>query len=297
VRNNAFYCEGQIFWDRDWFQDLDRLFGPVAPLAILAHEYGHHISALLRNTNGSGESYSKQEELYADCLSGMYLHDANGKLSLSNRQLLLEAYELYKSADPESDDPWFADWRHGSGKERLGALGVGFLRPSLRSCRRYLDYHGDRIVDVGGYDIAFAPGVEVDRFDDKSVRLTMTTRQVVDVSDLGSVEGETSTATLERFRQTMFEDARLRLLGPHDEVDLRDGTQLSQGYGMALVRDGRRHLYHGIVHVVIFDEGGAIGVNAFEPGPARGADQASWDGLERALGEVQTGIWPDREGG
>jgi hypothetical protein len=133
-RNNASYCsdDHKISWDADWFQELHRLFGSVAPLSVLAHEYGHHISYLLNDLKGAGPRYSKQDELQADCFAGMYLSSANKTLNLSNRQLVLEAFEIFKSADPQSDDPWFAAGRHGSGQERLKAMGNGFFLRSLQ---------------------------------------------------------------------------------------------------------------------------------------------------------------------
>jgi hypothetical protein len=302
ARNNAFYCpvrgDHRIYWDSDWFDELNRVFGPTAPLSVLAHEYGHHLSYLLGEGGAGRAHFSKQEELEADCLSGMYLRYANKQLHLSNRELILEAYDLFKSADPASDAPWFASGRHGSGKERLGAFGNGFFLASLPQCQKYEHLHGNLVVDVGGYPMALAPGVKADRIDDNRVRVRTTTGQTVDVVYLNAEEGEPPAAVFEHFRDTMFGDeVRLRLLGPPDEAPHAYGTQVSQSYGMAFVRDGQRQLFHGEAEAVVLKEGGAIGFDAFEPGPARGADPSSWDELERVLTELQVGIWPDQEGG
>jgi hypothetical protein len=299
-RNNAFYCpdDNRIYWDSDWFDELNRVFGPTAPLSVLAHEYGHHVADLLDDGRAHGTRFSKQEELEADCLSGMYLRYANKKLSLSNRELILEAYDLFRSADPDSDAPWFAAGRHGSGKERLGAFGNGFALASLPQCEKYQHLHGDLVVDVGRYQMALAPGVKVERVDDNRVRVRTTTGQTVDVVYLNADEGEPPAAVFEHFRDTMFgDDVRLRLLGPPDEAPHAYGWQVSQSYGMAFLRDGQRQLFHGEAEAVVLKEGGAIGFDAFEPGPARGADPSSWEELERVLSELQAGIWPDQEGG
>jgi hypothetical protein len=303
-RNNASYCsdDHKISWDADWFQELHRLFGSVAPLSVLAHEYGHHISYLLNDLKGAGPRYSKQDELQADCFAGMYLSSANKTLNLSNRQLVLEAFEIFKSADPQSDDPWFAAGRHGSGQERLKAMGNGFFLRSLQNCEQYQDYHGDLVAEVGPYPLAVTPGVKVDRIDENNLRLGTTTGQTVDVSFLSEEKGESPIAVLERFKSGLFasgsvDDVRLGSLGPPDQAEHHYGTQVTQRYGVSFVRDGQRQRFHGVVQVVVLDEGGAIAFNAVEPGPARGADPASWPELERVLTELQAGIWPEQQEG
>ena len=46
-RNNAFYCptDQTITYDIDWFAELCRTAGVLAPIGVLAHEWGHHVQA------------------------------------------------------------------------------------------------------------------------------------------------------------------------------------------------------------------------------------------------------------
>jgi hypothetical protein len=300
-RNNASYCslDQRISWDEDWFQELNRLIGPVAPLSVLAHEYGHHIADLLSGAKGTGASFSKQWELQADCFSGMYLRYANEELGLSNRELVKEADNTFRSADPESDAPWFASGRHGSGWERLRAFLNGFIWADLGNCEGYQNVHGNLVEQVGPHTIALTPGVRTDPIDDDHLRVVTTTGQTVDVSYLRGVKSTSSGAVLERLTSGLFafdesvENMRLRRVGPADRQDHAHGIQLQRRYGVSFTRAGQRQQAHGIVQVVVLDDGGAIAFNAFEPGPARGADPSSWPQIEQVLAELQEGIWPE----
>jgi Putative neutral zinc metallopeptidase len=307
-RNNAMYCQRdhKIFWDADWFDELDRLFGAVAPLSVLAHEYGHHISDLFLNLAGTGPSYSKQEELQADCFAGMYLREANKKLGLSNRQLVLEAFELYKSADPKSDEPWFASGRHGSGMERLGALTRGFLFNSLKRCQSYQNYHGDLVVNVGRYPMAITPGTKIDRIDEDNVRVTNAMGQTTDVSYLRR-DNESPPEIFERFVKNLskfgddISDVQFTLVGNRQHSPHVYGSQWKQRYDLSFVRAGQRQSFHGVACLIVLEEvekgDEAIGFDAFEPGSARKAAKTSWKAMERQISDLQAGIWPQQEEG
>ncbi|MBN4069258.1 neutral zinc metallopeptidase, partial [Beggiatoa alba] len=94
-----FYCPGdqQIYIDLAFFDQLKNQLnapGDFAQAYVIAHEVGHHIQTLLgisgkvhaaRNSLSEieGNKLSVQQELQADCFSGVWAHHAN-----NTRQLL-----------------------------------------------------------------------------------------------------------------------------------------------------------------------------------------------------------------
>lgn len=90
-----FYCPGdqKLYIDLSFFDELSRRFGAPGDFAqayVIAHEVGHHVQNLLgvlpdvdqaRRQAGKTEAnqLSVQLELQADCLAGVWAHDADAK--------------------------------------------------------------------------------------------------------------------------------------------------------------------------------------------------------------------------
>jgi len=90
-----FYCPGdqKLYIDLSFFDELSRRFGAPGDFAqayVIAHEVGHHVQNLLgilpqvdqaRRQAGKAEAnqLSVQLELQADCLAGVWAHDADAK--------------------------------------------------------------------------------------------------------------------------------------------------------------------------------------------------------------------------
>ena len=90
-----FYCPGdqKLYIDLTFFDELSRRFGAPGDFAqayVIAHEVGHHVQNLLgilpevdqaRRQAGKAEAnqLSVQLELQADCLAGVWAHDADAK--------------------------------------------------------------------------------------------------------------------------------------------------------------------------------------------------------------------------
>jgi len=123
--NNAFYCgrDASIYYDARFLERLLR-GGDFAPVAVLAHEWGHFVQHQL----GLRSAYSLQVELQADCLAGAYAqHLAQGQSQL----LRLEAGDLeegasliYKLGDPKGT-PWNDAEAHGTPAQRYAAFMEG----------------------------------------------------------------------------------------------------------------------------------------------------------------------------
>lgn len=167
--SNARYCQSDatILFDEDWLRDFSDRFGTFAPSAVLAHEWGHH----LQNFIDRG-SFPIQQELQADCLSGMYLASADGsnvggefvddKLDAS----LETFFEIGNAAYQASE--WFGASEHGSSLQRIMAVGTGYLAstragltaPSLEWCGGYSKFEPEDFAVIGEYVFLNFPGRE-----------------------------------------------------------------------------------------------------------------------------------------
>jgi predicted metalloprotease len=81
---NAFYCgkDDSISWDRgQLLPKLDKQFGPMAVVTVLAHEMGHAIQfRLLEKSNIDQTTPTIVKEQQADCYAGTFFaHVADGK--------------------------------------------------------------------------------------------------------------------------------------------------------------------------------------------------------------------------
>ena len=88
-----FYCppDRKVYIDLSFFGDLERRFGAPGDFAqayVIAHEVGHHVQNLLgisdkvqaargRQSEDEANATSVRLELQADCLAGVWAHDAN----------------------------------------------------------------------------------------------------------------------------------------------------------------------------------------------------------------------------
>jgi predicted metalloprotease len=93
-----FYCpaDQKVYIDLSFFSELDRRFGAPGDFAqayVIAHEVGHHVQNLLglsdkvhaarqRQSPEEANAMSVRLELQADCLAGVWAHDANRETQL-----------------------------------------------------------------------------------------------------------------------------------------------------------------------------------------------------------------------
>jgi hypothetical protein len=128
VLGNAFYCQASnsIFYDVNLLKRGFTNVGDYAPVAIIAHEWGHAIQELrgyTRNLRRSTSNTLKMEQM-ADCMSGAYTQDAEARGAL-NEGDVAEANELFRSLG--------GDRSHGTAKQRVAAFQKG-LKGGVDAC-------------------------------------------------------------------------------------------------------------------------------------------------------------------
>jgi hypothetical protein len=122
--NNAFYCGGDdsISYDIDL---MNRLFGEhtsFAPVAVLAHEWGH----LNQNRTGLNlpPRVTLQNELNADCQAGIFtaVEELEGHLDVGDAQGAFQTFCEF--GDPAT--PWFNPNGHGTCAQRTASFVTGY---------------------------------------------------------------------------------------------------------------------------------------------------------------------------
>ncbi|MGE2837038.1 neutral zinc metallopeptidase [Mycobacterium sp. SMC-4] len=131
---NAAYCypDRTIGWDRGaMMPGLQRAFGDMGVVMVLAHEYGHAVSRQAGLT--SDESATLVAEQQADCFAGAYLRwvaeDNSPRFALNTGDGLntvLAAVVAFRDPVLHENDLDVGVNEHGSAFERLSAFQFGF---------------------------------------------------------------------------------------------------------------------------------------------------------------------------
>lgn len=151
-----FYCpsDNKIYLDLSFFEDLRTRFGASGDFAqayVIAHEVGHHVQTLLgiskkvyelqsRVNPSERNKLSVRMELQADCLAGVWAHQAD-----ESRQIL-EAGDIEEGLNAASaigDDRIQRKtqgyvvpdaFTHGSAAQRVRWFKLGFEQGNLQAC-------------------------------------------------------------------------------------------------------------------------------------------------------------------
>jgi predicted metalloprotease len=143
-----FYCprDQKVYIDLGFYQELARRFGAPGEFAqayVIAHEVGHHVQDLLGITRRIGSKIdsatSVKLELQADCLAGVWGHDAAARKLLDPG----EADQGLRAAASVGDDHIQQmsgrrvntdSFTHGSSEQRAHWFGVGMKTGRMEEC-------------------------------------------------------------------------------------------------------------------------------------------------------------------
>jgi len=149
-----FYCPGdqKVYIDLGFYDDLKKRFGAPGDFAqayVIAHEIGHHVQNLLgierRAREAQQQNPSQQNalsvrlELQADCLAGIWAHDAQagGYLEAGDAEEALNAAasigddRIQKSAGARVSPESFT---HGSSEQRVSWFRRGLQSGDINQC-------------------------------------------------------------------------------------------------------------------------------------------------------------------
>jgi hypothetical protein len=128
----ASYCplDATIYWETTWMDRLRAEQGNIAWTVVIAHEWGHHLQALLGlsrslNPDGHLERYPIEMELQADCLSGVYVQDAEWRGLLTPADLSAATSLAFASGD-SAGVPWYDAAAHGTPDMRATSFMIGY---------------------------------------------------------------------------------------------------------------------------------------------------------------------------
>ena len=111
---------GYIYYDVRAMDQLDQITGSRLPAdMVMAHEFGHSVQVWL-----GLQSFGKQRELQADCLSGYYL-GSRVRRGLASQSDLASTFAVACSYGDPYLAPWFEPGAHGVCQERVAALNQG----------------------------------------------------------------------------------------------------------------------------------------------------------------------------
>src|SRR5438094_2793062 len=144
---NAFYCsrDESIWYDVNLLRTLFRDVGDTSPVAVLAHEFGHHVQHL-----AGTPSQSIQKELQADCFEGVYLAHLSSTGHFEEGDLQEAIISSLQFGDKEGTPNWFDPGVHGSSGKRLQAMGTGFDTADPSYCLDYNRWAEVPPLDLGG---------------------------------------------------------------------------------------------------------------------------------------------------
>ncbi|WP_095145437.1 MULTISPECIES: neutral zinc metallopeptidase [unclassified Pseudomonas] len=152
-----FYCpaDQRVYLDMSFFQEMSQRFnaaGDFAQAYVIAHEVGHHVQTLLgvsakiqaarqqgQRMEGDGGLLVRQE-LQADCLAGVWAHNAQQRLNWLEPGDIEEALN---AANAIGDDRLQQQgqgrvvpdsFTHGSSAQRVRWFKIGFAQGQIGQC-------------------------------------------------------------------------------------------------------------------------------------------------------------------
>jgi predicted metalloprotease len=159
AQTGPFYCpvDNLVYFDLEFLTALQDQLGAEGDLAaqyIVAHEYGHHVQNVLginadvqraqQQDPSRANEYSIQLELQADCLAGVWAHDAeqHGELGAGEIDEALNAAAAVGDDRIQEQTQGRIDresWTHGSSEQRVTWFNRGFESGSAARCDTFAE--------------------------------------------------------------------------------------------------------------------------------------------------------------
>jgi predicted metalloprotease len=280
---NAFYCRSDqsISWDENWLKHGLAEFTTaqdMVPLAILSHEWGHHIANLARQNT----EFTVRNELLADCYSGLYVDWADAGRGLvclepgDVREFLLTFFRVGNKNFKRSE--WFARGLHGGARERTLAFAAGYISADPGFCAAYARYQGEPDVVLGSYTLTILPGTTTKSIDAPTVELGnpafgMLTTQL---RWLPSLTAQPAVTQLPEVAKGWFGSSQVRTIGEPEEFGgLGTGSAANVRYEQTYSDTTGTHVIHGALFLHVREQGGGILFDVFDEGAAP-SDEGGW---------------------
>ncbi len=126
---NAMYCgvDNTIYLPTGFLGWMDKNYGDAALAVVIAHENGHHIQELLGvlQQKVSGQLYTIQTELQADCLAGVWMSSEFQRNNVQPGDIEHALTAFDDAGDAPGTAPT-APTAHGSGRMRMAAFMQGY---------------------------------------------------------------------------------------------------------------------------------------------------------------------------
>lgn len=139
ARDAAFYCplDQTIYYSAEFRRDIVKQAGEFAWATVLAHEWGHHIQAMLVfGANGGTDlmaaTYPIAMELQADCLAGVYARDVEARGEVDSEQIATAEALIGMVGDPDGTR-WYDPGAHGGSEQRVRSFRQGYA-DGLAAC-------------------------------------------------------------------------------------------------------------------------------------------------------------------
>ncbi|WP_084037483.1 neutral zinc metallopeptidase [Haloechinothrix halophila] len=142
----AYYCEGELFLPFNGLQIDQYEDSPGVYLALIAHEYGHHVQELagimdaawrkiyrVGEDSPAGQEMSRRKELQAQCFSGMFLGSHVNRGGSITREMYDQAWHDQETRGDDTS----GGHKHGSNENYAMWWRVGALDNRISDCNTF----------------------------------------------------------------------------------------------------------------------------------------------------------------
>lgn len=268
---DASYCpaDGSVAYDENLTRRLFQEAGEQGPALVLAHEYGHHVAALV-GLPVSGDS----GELLADCLAGRFVAEGRDPVTLTDSPTA----SLYRWGQERLPDGWFAEDSRPPAHLRARAHLDGAFG-GTSACAAYADWRSSEPKELGAFRWVASPALKVGTRADGALVGRIGDAAVV-IAPVEPVEAGTTAA--DALDEVM--GAWLGALSPElgEISEAPSGPTLGEGTGALRAydyTDAEGEPAHGLVYLRVSPDGDGVLVSAAQSGvePVAGAPGAATD--------------------